>query len=83
VKELQPKASQRAIADLVGASPQSIGRDLGTISTVPSGTKNMDFGPDFVPFGTPPAIPPDDFNPIEQGKLADVTFVTLSMLFVG
>jgi hypothetical protein len=53
---------------MIGASPQSIGRDLGTISTVPSGTKNMDFGPDFVPFGTPPAIPPDNFDPIEYGQ---------------
>ena len=64
---LQPKASQRAIGDLMGVSKDSVARDLGEresgafapkveISTLDNGAN------------APPAIPPDDYDPIKDER---------------
>ena len=74
VKELQPKASQRAIGDLVGVSPMSVGRDLRQSETVTNVTNEDNIQGDAdgetvtnVTI-TPPAIPPDDYDPIEKER---------------
>jgi len=64
VKELQPEASQRAIADMVGVSAKTIGADLG----VEYSTKKPEKQPGNVEYSTP-ALPPDDYDIVgEAGK---------------
>ena len=68
VKELQPKASQRAIADMMGVNQATIAADLGTIERGRSNdeysSNNSQKQPYFDEY-SPPAIPADDFNAIE------------------
>ncbi len=72
IKGLQPKASQRAIADMVGAGKSTIARDMGQKEIGPngpydddvSGEKEKETGPNGPP--TPPAIPPDDYDAVEK-----------------
>ncbi len=66
VKELQPEASQRAIADMVGASPMSIGRDLGAVT---NDTKKHETQDDIVTNVTPPWTTQDDYDPSPKEKL--------------
>jgi DNA modification methylase len=69
IKELQPQASQRAIADMVGVSHPTIAGDLGGRDSgkklpfidVPPGEIEGESGKKL-----PPAIPPDDYNPVER-----------------
>lgn len=73
VKDLQPKASQRAIADMVGASEATVARDLGKnryasndapTDSEPEKEVNLSASND----APPPAIPPDDYDPVEKEK---------------
>jgi hypothetical protein len=70
IKDLQPKASQRAIADMVGVSDMTVGRDLGKHETATNVADETDIiGGDNVETATnvaPPAIPADDYDPIEK-----------------
>ena len=69
VKELQPKASQRAIGDLMGVSNETIAKDLGARDNVNLLTKDRVNDTENVNLLTP-AIPPDDYDAvkIEQHK---------------
>ena len=68
VKELQPKASQRAIGDLMGVSKDTVANDLGYVrengDLSPEINKDTLLNGDF----SPPAIPPDDYDPIKPER---------------
>ncbi len=71
VKELQPQASQRAIADMVGASPATIGADLGTIErdrSVETSTPDTVEMEETVETSTPQPWTTKDFDPAKQGR---------------
>jgi N6-adenosine-specific RNA methylase IME4 len=65
VKELQPKASQRAIGDLMGVSPKTIGADLGVEYSTPKASEQVGI----VENSPPPAIPPDDYDPTKVERV--------------
>ena len=68
VKELQPKASQRAIADMVGSDHKTIGADLGGENSPkirPKPGESLELIGEF----SPPAIPPDDYDPVEKEQI--------------
>jgi N6-adenosine-specific RNA methylase IME4 len=72
VKELQPKASQRAIADMVRVSKETIARDLGQreIGTnVPDDERTHGGNNGETGTNVPPAIPPDDYDPVEKEQI--------------
>ena len=66
VKELQPTASQRAIGDLMGVSRETVAIDLGKREDGKNLPKTDDFMPDNGKNLPPPAIPPDDYDPVEN-----------------
>jgi len=75
VKELQPKASQRAIGELMGVSGKTIDRDLGYIDTATNVANIPVNTVDIATNVAPPAIPPDDYDPIkdQQRKIIQET----------
>jgi hypothetical protein len=69
IKELQPEASQRAIADLVGVSHPTIQSDLGGKKLPPTRSileYEIDKNGKDLP---PPALPPDDKTQSPQAQL--------------
>lgn len=87
-KELQPKASQRAIADMVGVSNETIAKDLGMRETVNLLTNSPEDTPEEIPENvnkltlSSPAIPPDDYDPHEnapEGWLMGVNLPTRAL----
>lgn len=72
VKELQPQASQRAIADMVGVNNATIAADLGTIErnrAVETSTKTREKQAESVEFSTPqPWTADDSFDPSKRAK---------------
>jgi N6-adenosine-specific RNA methylase IME4 len=72
IKELQPQASQRAIADLVGVSNETIAKDLGARTSVNKLTVQDKTSEENIPIGvnklTPPALPPDDYDVVEARR---------------
>jgi len=68
VKDLQPKASQRAIADMVGVSEKTVSKDLGyDRDSASKDAKKPEISLDFASLDAPPpAIPPDDTDFVKQ-----------------
>jgi len=66
VKELQPKASQRAIGDLMGVDGRTVAKDLGYERPAENTALLPEKQPENAEYSAPPpAIPPDDYDPIK------------------
>ncbi len=65
VKDLQPEASQRAIADMVGVSQETVRRDLGVTNV----TKEPEEQAENVTNVTQPWTSQDDYDPSPKEKL--------------
>lgn len=67
VKELQPKASQRAIGDLMGVDGVTIAKDLGYQRPAEKSAILPENQPEIAEYSAP-AIPADDYDPIKDER---------------